>query len=74
MVDLIPKQKEALKNLSYAVVHMERETVERFLVQQTELMYQWHNAFHESVEQVEELQNMLAIAIDKLVECERRHG
>lgn len=74
MVDLTPKQKNELKNLSSAVVNMERETVERFLVQQTELVYQWHNAFYESKQQVEELQNMLTIAINKLVECERRNG
>lgn len=32
MVDLTPKQKNEFKNLSSAVVNMERETVERFLV------------------------------------------
>lgn len=74
MVDLTPDQKKTLNNLSSAVVDMERETVERFLVQQTELMYQWYNAFYESVGQVGELQNMLAIAINKLVECERKNG
>lgn len=70
MVDLTPDQKKTLKNLSSAVVNMERETVERYLIQQTELVYQWHNAFHEMKEQVKELQNMLSIAINKLVECE----
>ena len=74
MVDLTPDQKKTLENLSSAVVNMERETVERFLIQQTELVYQWHNAFYESEERIEELQNMLAIAINKLVECERRNG
>lgn len=70
MADLPPDQKQKLENLSSAVVNMERETVERYLIQQTELVYQWHNAFHEMKEQVEELQNMLSIAINKLVECE----
>jgi hypothetical protein len=74
MVDLTPDQKKTLKNLSSAVVNMERETVERYLIQQTELVYQWHNAFHEMKEQVEELQNMLIISINKLVECERGNG
>jgi hypothetical protein len=74
MVDLTPDQKKTLKNLSSAVVNMERETVERYLIQQTELVYQWHNAFHEMKEQVKELQNMLSIAINKLVECERGNG
>lgn len=70
MADLTPDQKQKLENLSSAVVNMERETVERYLIQQTELVYQWHNAFHEMKEQVEELQNMLSIAINKLVEFE----
>jgi hypothetical protein len=74
MVDLTPDQKKKLENLSSAVVNMERETVERYLIQQTELVYQWHNAFHEMKEQVEELQNMLSISINKLVECERGNG
>lgn len=74
MVDLTPDQKKTLNNLSSAVVKMERETVERFLIQQTELVYQWHNAFYKSEENIVELQNMLAIAINKLVECERRNG